>query len=314
MNILVIFTGGTISSSTTDGYIGPDSANNYKLINDYNNMPSHVKNVSFDTISPYYILSENLSGNHINALANAITANTDLDNTAQKYDGIIITHGTDTLQYTAAALSLMLFDIKLPVVLVSSNFILTNPNANGLPNFAKAVQFISEYKKAGIFVAYKNEGEDAKILNGISILPQEIYSDKLYELPDHSGINEILNYTVDNISIKNLFENREKTHQLSDTSNILCVHPYPGQMYPALQADTKAILLTSYHSGTLCTEGSYLNAFLTEASQRKIPVFLVGKEASTNYESTKVYANYKINILPKLTNISAYVLLWLRYS
>lgn len=94
MNILVIFTGGTISSSERGGYIGPDEQNNYRLINEYKKRsPEKCADISFSTSSPYYILSENLTGKHINLLADCI----DKALSSDEYDGIIVTHGTDTL-------------------------------------------------------------------------------------------------------------------------------------------------------------------------------------------------------------------------
>ena len=57
---------------------------------------------------------------------------------SEKYDGIIITHGTDTLQYTSAMLGYMFDDVSIPIVLVSSNYVLEDKRANGLINLSKA--------------------------------------------------------------------------------------------------------------------------------------------------------------------------------
>ena len=59
------------------------------------------------------ILSENLFPSVWETLINAIEA----ENISQ-YDGIIVTHGTDTLAFTAAALSLYFNAIKIPLLLV----------------------------------------------------------------------------------------------------------------------------------------------------------------------------------------------------
>ena len=92
MNIFVIFTGGTISSSENGGYIGPDEENNYRLINEYRKRnPEKCKNISFGTAKPYYILSENLTGKHINLLADCIDNAVSSDDC----DGIVVTHGTE---------------------------------------------------------------------------------------------------------------------------------------------------------------------------------------------------------------------------
>jgi len=62
----------------------------------------------------------------------------------EHYDGIIITHGTDTLAYTAAALSFYFNAIKIPILLVSSDYPLDDSKANGLDNFMCAVEFIRQ--------------------------------------------------------------------------------------------------------------------------------------------------------------------------
>ena len=45
------------------------------------------------------------------------------DNLSKDYDAIIVVHGTDTLHYSASALKIMLGEINIPVLFVSSNFI-----------------------------------------------------------------------------------------------------------------------------------------------------------------------------------------------
>ena len=72
------------------------------------------------------------------------------------YDGIIIAHGTDTLAYTTNMLSIMLSGIDIPVVMVSSNYILSDDRANGNDNFINAVFFISHSKYKGVYAIYRN--------------------------------------------------------------------------------------------------------------------------------------------------------------
>lgn len=58
MKILVVFTGGTIGSCYNDGVISPDSSTSYKLIEMYKQNGGYAE---FDAISPYTVLSENLT-------------------------------------------------------------------------------------------------------------------------------------------------------------------------------------------------------------------------------------------------------------
>ena len=93
MKILVIFTGGTIGSSIKDGWISTDSATKYALIEKYKE--NFGADISFETTEPYFLLSENLNADTLNLLIASVKSATE-----KNYDGIIITHGTDTLHFS----------------------------------------------------------------------------------------------------------------------------------------------------------------------------------------------------------------------
>ena len=97
MKILTVFTGGTIGSTKSDGVISPDSENSYKLFEMYSKKD---KKVEFTAVQPLNILSENMNGKFLTQLYKCISSY-DLS----EFDGVIVAHGTDTLQYTAAYLS-----------------------------------------------------------------------------------------------------------------------------------------------------------------------------------------------------------------
>lgn len=305
MNILVIFTGGTIASSESNGYLGPDDTTKMKLLalfqDNYAQKMSEY-DIHFEMQSPYQILSENLEASYINKLVDTVSG---IMSTNHSYDGIIITHGTDTLQYTAAALGLCFRNTKLPIVLVSSNYILEDSRANGLTNFAAAVDYICGNNPAGVFVSYANAGQPAVMHPATKLFPHAAYNDELYSLADFADIN--------------LFGDREadidfSSVRLCEPSPVLFFHAMPGQMYPTLTNNIKAIIIESYHSGTLCTAGSSLNKFCEDAFTKNIPVYLVGVEDRTAYESTKEYDNLHIQVLPKCSPITAYMMAWYLYS
>ena len=315
MNIFVIFTGGTISSSENDGYIGPNEENNYRLINEYRKRnPEKCDGISFSTAKPYYILSENLTGKHINLLADCIDEAVSSDTC----DGIIITHGTDTLQYTAAGLSYIYSDINIPIVLVSSNYILDDSRANGYDNFSEAIDFIMTCHKtakknhSGIYVSYKNENEPAVIHYGAKLLAHMSYSDKIYSVDNLTAYSDSEEpYKISKADVEFIFGDKPR---FSEHSPITFIRPYPGETYSLVPEYVQAILLDTYHSGTLCTDSSELRSMLFDAKSRNIPVFLTGAEKRTGYESTKVYDELKINVLPKASPIAMYMKLWLLAS
>ena len=73
------------------------------------------------------------------------------------YDGVIITHGSDTLPYTCAALAFLLRDVPIPLVLVASNYSLGDSRSNGLANFRSAVELIASRQVRGVFTVFQDE-------------------------------------------------------------------------------------------------------------------------------------------------------------
>lgn len=355
MNILVIFTGGTIGSSVIDGYIAPEEDQRYKLIEDYRKFsPCPVvyqgvyaehphmqmsEALYIDTIKPYQILSENLNGDYINSLISClkdsmtactrVTRQDDASGTHTGYDGIIVTHGTDTLQYTAAALGYAFYDTCIPIVLVSSNYILDDKRANGLDNFYYAIEYIRLFtqKKTepGVYVSYRNGEEHQLIHRAVRLLPHTPYDDLLYSVGDsfygefstagfirHNTVSDIAANADDkslSVSDSDVLSN-PYTSALVSPAPVLYIRPVPGQSYPAVGTHIRAILLDTYHSGTLGTDSREFTNFIENATANSIPVFLTGAENRTGYESTRVYKPLGIHVLPKASPIAMYMKLW----
>lgn len=303
MKLLVIFTGGTIGSSAAeDGYFSPDASKGYQLLNMYQQQKG--EDICFDTAEPYRTLSENLNGSHISKLISCVR-----ENIGKGYQGIIVTHGTDTIQYTAAALGYALGNDTVPVVLVSSNYILEDERANGLKNFAAAVDFIQGGYGKGVFAAYKNDGEGVTIHRGTRLIAHQPYTDALYSVK-----NIYYGKYQDEEFCKNKAykEEDDKTAALDwkwsgEDSRVFCIQPCVGNRYPEIPEETEAVVLGSYHSGTVNTESLAIRKFAEQAKARKIPLFLTGVSQGSAYESTKAFESLGIRILPEMSPTAAYM-------
>jgi L-asparaginase len=75
-------------------------------------------------------------------------------------DGVIVTHGTDTMAYTAAALSFMLQGLEKPVVLTGSQIPIDDPLSDARTNLCTAAEAV-EAGMAGVIVAF-----DRRLMNG----------------------------------------------------------------------------------------------------------------------------------------------------
>ena len=95
--IKVIFTGGTIGSLAKGNDISPDGDTKYLLLEKYG------KNTDrFITSKPLFILSENANLKNVEKMAEEIN-----NSLSENVKGIIMTHGTDTLAYTASLISFL---------------------------------------------------------------------------------------------------------------------------------------------------------------------------------------------------------------
>ena len=307
MKILFLFTGGTIGCTASGDTITTDSKKPYLLLETYK--AAYGIPFKYDTAEPYTALSENNTGKTLRHLCESVKAHLD-----GGYDGIVITHGTDTLQYSAAALSYAFADIKIPVCLVSSNLPIEKKGANGIPNLRAAIRFISEVGVPGVWVPYKNRGEDIRIHRGTRLLASTAFSDRVESIYDsyYGTFRE-----------GEPFRKSRRYRELPDAipafgslqippycREIAILEPYPGKTYPPIAETVKYILHASYHSGTINTEAEATTEFFKKLKERNIRPFLTGVATGAAYESTKLFSELGILPLYNISPIAAFVKLW----
>jgi L-asparaginase len=305
MKILVVFTGGTIGSRLQNGWISPHGDTKFALIENYKT--SFLDDAEFVSVEPYYTLSENLSAKEINLLISCV-----LDNIEVGYDGIIVTHGTDTLQYTAAALSYAVGNCPLPIMLVSANYPLDHPRSNGMDNFNGAVQFIKQKKGNGVYISYKNPEDELKFHSGLSALSHGESDDSIHSLyGKHYGLlygGEI------RINEKPKLFPSLSPFTLCENPNILVINAMPGDSFCYDITKYKAIIMRPYHSGTLNTKSDAFKLFCQRAKTQGVPVFVTNLHEGETYESSKLYEEFGIIPLPCRTFTDAYIRLWIGIS
>ena len=301
MNILFIFTGGTIGSRTKGDIISTDPDIPYMLIDHYRSV--YGIDFSFDTISPYTILSENSDGHHLKLLADTV----DDALAAGRYDGIIIAHGTDTLLFSANIVSLLTPIDSIPICFVSSAYPPEDPRANALDNLHAALNIIKCGKFFGTIVPYRNHDNTVYIHRPIYLLEAQPFNDELFSLSKkHIASFEngqfVFNdnfypdqYIRDMNSLRALTDKAvNSANLLSEYGQILHIRPFPGMTYPDIHDHVSYILHESFHSGTINTESENARSFFAEAFQRKIPVYLTGIYEGASYESTKEFCRLHV--------------------
>ena len=153
--IVLIGTGGTIASYVDyrTGAVHPalstsDMINAVPEIKEVANLKAKVL---------FSIFSENMTVPHWQKLAEAIAE--ELDGGA---DAVIVPNGTDTMGYTASAVSFMLGEVSKPVVFVGAQRSSDRPSSDASCNLMAAAKFCVEGGRAGVFVVmHDGPGDDS---------------------------------------------------------------------------------------------------------------------------------------------------------
>ena len=161
IKISIIHTGGTIASKV-DYKTGAVVAR-FKP-EDILKMFPELKNIA-DINSRLIgnMLSENMRAEHYNLIAKAVKE--ELENGS---DGVIITHGTDTMHYTSSALSFILEGLNKPVVLVGAQRSSDRASSDAYLNLVNTAYFIKKTRMPGVYVCMHNSinDDDSVIISG----------------------------------------------------------------------------------------------------------------------------------------------------
>jgi glutamyl-tRNA(Gln) amidotransferase subunit D len=144
--VAILSTGGTIASRVdyrTGGVRPALTANDL-----YSVVPELADVAAIDTEIVFSLFSENITPHHWTEIAKHVAKHIE-----NGKSGIIIPHGTDTLGYTAAALSFALQNLPVPVFLVGSQRSADRPSSDAATNLLAAVKAAATAPLAGVFVA-----------------------------------------------------------------------------------------------------------------------------------------------------------------
>ena len=142
--ICILYTGGTIGMVPTPkgyaprpGYLGPLLAAMPEL--------KGPEAPAWDLVEMDPLLdSSNIAVGEWNAIGRAIFERYD------GYDGFVVLHGTDTMAYTAGALSFMLENLQKPVVLTGSQIPLCRLRSDGRENLITSLLIAAQGRAAEV--------------------------------------------------------------------------------------------------------------------------------------------------------------------
>ena len=149
-SVLLITTGGTIASRAGDSGLAPSMPLS-ELLRYLDGLTDRYRITTKELLS---LDSSNIQADEWILIARTVHA------ALGDYDGVVITHGTDTMAYTAAMLSFMLQGLKKPVVLTGSQMPIEDPLTDARSNMFAAFAAV-ECGIPGVSIAF-----DRKIIAG----------------------------------------------------------------------------------------------------------------------------------------------------
>ncbi len=233
--MLSLVPGGTIASKIDYRTGGVKSA--LSAVELYESVPELAK---YAIIEPEVLLSEyseNLKPQHWGLIAKRIYEILRSDD----YRGIIISHGTDTMHYTASALSFAMQNIHVPVVLVGAQRSSDRPSSDAALNLIGATIFVVKSEVTGVYVAMHASSSDDLIACHIGTRVRKNHTSRrdAFESVDTEPVSIIDGENVKVQANWTLRTKIQKTRNLSKKNNHFSIKP---------DFDPKAALL-KFHPG-----------------------------------------------------------------
>jgi len=254
-NILVLYTGGTIGMQQSANGLMPASGFASRLREQQGRQPEMIlPDWRFHELLPA-IDSANMTQHHWLAMVEAIRAGVERDGC----DGVLVLHGTDTLAYSAAALSFLLLGLGMPVVLTGAMLPAGAPGSDAWDNLFGAMRALHAGVAPGVHLFFAGKlmpgTRVSKLgtasLDAFSVLP------RLREGQRAPGVPAALDY--------------RKARQ---PVGVAVLALYPGiraaQLQAALAGDVRGLLLECYGSGTGPSDNAELLQTLRDAHGRGV--------------------------------------------
>lgn len=142
--ILLIATGGTIASKYTAEGLAPQISADELL--EY--IPEAREFCTIDTVQPFALDSTNVCADHWLKLARLIESKYEF------YDGFVLCHGTDTMAYTAAALSYLIQNNRRPIVITGAQKPIDLAITDARSNLLDSLRFAAHDRAHGISIVF----------------------------------------------------------------------------------------------------------------------------------------------------------------
>jgi len=287
-SILLVYTGGTIGM-IKDYETGALKAFDFDQL--LENIPE-LRLLDCDISTSSFkvpIDSSNMNPDYWNELCSLIASNYD------RYQGFVILHGSDTMSYTASAVSFMLENLNKPVIFTGSQLPIGDLRTDAKENLITAIQIAALQKRnkpvvQEVCLYFEYKLYRANRTTKVSAEHFEAFDSPNYPPLITSGVHLTVNQEL-------LFKPRKKTFKVHSNlvTDILLLKMYPGIPERLVLAmlnitNIKGVILETYGSGNTTTETWFIDA-LKATIKKGIPVVNVtqcigGGVQMGNYETS----------------------------
>ncbi|MDR1725202.1 MAG: asparaginase [Bacteroidales bacterium] len=306
--ILVIYTGGTIGmvkDTLTSSLIPFDLKQISEVIPPLKKLRCKINTFKFEHI----IDSSNMKPAFWIELVEVIEKN------YNDYDGFVVLHGTDTMSYTASALSFMMENLSKPVILTGSQLPLDAIRTDGRENIVSAIEIAAndEVEIPEVCVFFDNKLFRANRTTKINAEYFEAFYSGNYPSLAKVGIN--ISYKG-HLLLPKPRGNFKAYKKLCDDVIIIKIHPALKEKYLRTMLETenlKAVILETYGSGNAPTDKWFIQ-LIQQTINRGIIVYNVtqckaGSVAMGHYQTSHellkigVLSGYDITTEAALTKL-----------
>jgi len=291
--VLLIYTGGTIGmgKNPNTGVLEPLDLNNLvSCLPEFTMLRTGVDTYQFTPP----IDSSDMSPRLWSQLVRIIAERYDL------YDGFVILHGTDTMAYTASALSFMLENLTKPVILTGSQLPINQLRTDGKENLITSIEIASAAHDDGTaMVPEVCIYFSGKLLRGnrsTKTNADRFNAFESFNFPHlaEAGVNIV--YNEANI-LKPDFTKRMVPHTAVDSS-VVVFSLFPGLQENIIRrilesTDLRSIVMRSYGSGN-APKAPWLIRLLKQASNRGIIIVNISQCLAGNVEMTRYDTGYRL--------------------
>lgn len=270
--ILLIYTGGTIGmmQSHSTGALKPFDFKHLKNeVPELQRLPVTLDSISFK----HPIDSSNMHPNVWIELVEIIEKN------YAKFDGFVILHGSDTMAYTASALSFMLEDLAKPVILTGSQLPIGIIRTDGKENLVTAIEIAAAQKNKKPLVPEVAIYFEYELYRGNRTLKYNSAHFDAFKSPNYPVLAEAgVNIEYKTNYIRKASTKKLKVHKKLD-NDILVLPLFPGISKKITSSilqtkELKAVVLQTFGAGNAPTDKWFVDE-LSAAIKRGVIIYNV---------------------------------------